>query len=107
MSVHKIQPNAGYKGAGPAWGAVNAQGEVVSLVYMRDHRGCDLELVEHPDRRYRSGFRIQSRPKLTRPSRDQVFREHRQAALAKLRAIAGQEGTVVSGRASCWEFIVG
>lgn len=43
MSVHEIQPEAGYKGAGLAWGAINAQGEVVSLVYLKDLPDLDLQ----------------------------------------------------------------
>ena len=89
-----------YRGCGRAWASVDQNGEIVAIRYMDDHGLADVERIDHPDRRYRSGVRTEYRRMDTYAD----FSAYRTSAKAFLLRIAGQGGRVIGGMCSCCEF---
>lgn len=97
MKTLEITPAAmnDYRGSGKAWGAIK-DGKIIAIRYM--HLDIDDQVkVETPDRRFKGGVRVSYK----RLDTSAEFAAHRE----RCRADLAQLGDVVSGMASCGEFV--
>ena len=87
---------ASYRGCGRAWLAVK-DGVPQRIIYMGDHAIRDYDRIEHPDRRFKAGVRVEYRRRDTSAE----FGEYRARSRAELSTL----GEVVGGMCSCYEFV--
>lgn len=94
---------ADYRGCGKAWASIDRQGNVLGLRYMECREADEKLRHEVPDRRFKSGVRVEYRSKFSDYcERAKVFFAYRLRMRAELEALGGQ---VSGGVVSCYEFM--